>query len=59
MALSVALVTLTVKEQTADRAMASLAVHVTVVDPIGKVEPDAGAQVVVTGGVPPWGTGVT
>ena len=40
------------KEQTADRCKASVAVHVTVVVPIGNREPDGSTQEVATGGLP-------
>ena len=42
--------TVTVNEQLPVLAEASVAVHVTVVDPTGKVEPDAGAHETVTPG---------
>ena len=42
----------------ADRCRLSTAVHVTRVVPTGNAEPDAGAHVVDTGGVPPDATGV-
>jgi hypothetical protein len=35
------------------RACASVAVHDTVVDPIGNVDPDAGVHATVTGACPP------
>jgi len=39
--------------QVACRAMASTAVHVTIVSPTGNVAPDWGAHVMVTGLAPP------
>ncbi|HEY6356976.1 MAG TPA: hypothetical protein VIX35_01955, partial [Vicinamibacterales bacterium] len=49
--------TTTLAVQTAVRPMASLAWHVTVVEPSGKVEPEAGRHDTVTGGVPPVSAG--
>jgi hypothetical protein len=48
----------TVSEHTAVRLSASRAVQLTVVAPTGNTAPDAGEQVVVTGGVPPVVTGL-
>ena len=45
-------VTVTVKEHESVRCLASVAVHVTVVVPTGKLEPLAGVHSVVTGGAP-------
>src|SRR5437773_3748116 len=50
--------TVTVKEQLAVWAAASLAVQVTVVVATGKNDPGAGVQEVVTGGVPPVTVGL-
>src|ERR1017187_727488 len=50
--------TITSSEQVACRLIASIAVHVTVVLPAGNVVPDAGAQLDVTGGVPPLAVGL-
>ncbi len=45
-------VTVTVNAHESVRCLASVAVHVTVVVPTGKVEPLAGVHSVVTGGAP-------
>jgi hypothetical protein len=45
--------TVTLKEHVAARAIASFAVHVTVVVPDANELPEAGVQLDVTGGVPP------
>jgi hypothetical protein len=53
-----ALVTVTVNEQLADWPAAALvAVQPTYVVPTGNWAPEAGVQVVLMGGVPPWATG--
>jgi hypothetical protein len=54
---TVCAVTTTLAEQTAVRPMASVAWHATVVEPNGKVEPEAGRHETVTGGVPPESVG--
>jgi hypothetical protein len=48
--IEVQVMTVTVNEQLAVRADASVAVQLTVVVPSGKVEPEAGVQLVVTPG---------
>lgn len=50
-------VTVTVKLQVAERAIASVIVHVTVEVPIGKLAPEVALQDAVVGGVPPLVTG--
>src|SRR5688500_9487726 len=50
--------TVTVKLQEAVRCRASVPMHVTLVAPIGKFEPDAGLHATVTGGAPPEAAGV-
>ena len=49
--------TVTGKVQLAVADEASVAVHVTVVEPSGKVEPDGGVQATVTGARPPVADG--
>jgi hypothetical protein len=49
--------TTTTELHEADRCKASTALHVSDVEPTGKSDPDAGEQVVVTGGRPPTTTG--
>jgi len=48
-----------VNEHEAGRESASVAVHVTVVVPSGKDEPDTGEHTVVTGALPPVTTGAS
>jgi hypothetical protein len=51
-------VTVTVKEHDATRALASVAMQLTLVGPRGNEPPDAGLQAVVTGAVPPVTVGL-
>src|SRR5262245_38114075 len=48
----------TLNEQAFVRWRASVAVHVTVVDPTGNVEPLGGAHATATGGAPPFAIAV-